>query len=111
MVAAYPDLYAAAGVHSGLAAGSASALSSVLAAMRAPGLGHPGDRLRWPVVPLIVFYDDRDATAHPHAAEAVVGHAIAGIRGDRAPGSFAGEQPVRVRSRPRNQSVQDGIRS
>ncbi|MET4698743.1 poly(hydroxyalkanoate) depolymerase family esterase [Constrictibacter sp. MBR-5] len=81
MAAAYPDLYAAAGVHSGLAAGSASDLSSALAAMRrgAPGEGQPDGGERSAVVPVIVFHGDRDATVHPRNAAAVVGGATAGI--------------------------------
>lgn len=70
---AYPDLYAAVGVHSGLPAGCARDLITGLAAMkkapakRARGAGRP-DRQ----VPVIVFHGDRDATVHPGNGDAVL---------------------------------------
>lgn len=66
----YPQLYAAAGVHSGLAAGAAKDLPSALSAMKGIGV-RPGAASGTPV-PTIVFHGDRDSTVHPSNAGAVV---------------------------------------
>ena len=76
---AYPDLYAAIGVHSGLACGAASDLPSAFAAMRQGKNGyHPRtpvwsdvDRGR-SIVPAIVFHGDCDTTVHPCNGDDVV---------------------------------------
>jgi poly(hydroxyalkanoate) depolymerase family esterase len=72
MGAAYPELYAAVGVHSGLPVGRARDLITGLAAMKkVPAAGKAGGRLRQRV-PVIVFHGDRDATVHPDNGEAVL---------------------------------------
>jgi poly(hydroxyalkanoate) depolymerase family esterase len=79
MGAAYPDLYAAVGVHSGLACGAASDMPSAFAAMRQGGFPSPstyGDISAGPgpgaTVPTIVFHGDRDTTVHPRNGTHVI---------------------------------------
>jgi poly(hydroxyalkanoate) depolymerase family esterase len=72
LAATYPDLYAAAAVHSGLPYGGAHDLRSAFAAMRANPAGTAGFRsaapaagapaLHGPAIPLIVFHGARDTT-------------------------------------------------
>jgi poly(hydroxyalkanoate) depolymerase family esterase len=77
--ATYPDLFAAVGVHSGLARGAARDLQSGLAAMRqgaaiATHSGGPGVARG---VPTIVFHGDRDTTVNPRNGEQVLAQALA----------------------------------
>ena len=73
MGATYPDLYAAIGVHSGLACGAASDIPSAFAAMRqgrsdlARAAGRVGR-----AVPTIVFHGDRDTTVNPVNGDQVI---------------------------------------
>lgn len=81
--AAYPDLFAAIGVHSGLACGAASDLVSALVAMRRGGEDR-GPALRSadgssPRAPrAIVFHGDRDQTVHPLNGDQVVAQVLNG---------------------------------
>ncbi len=78
MGAAYPELYAAVGVHSGLACGAASNLGAASAAMRngAPA-GTPRPNVT--LVPTIVFHGDADGTVSPINADQVLAQAAAGV--------------------------------
>lgn len=80
LAAGYPDLYAAIGVHSGLACGVASDVPSAFAAMRQ---SYPAARRRTGsnfsaqpgysrIVPAIVFHGDRDTTVHPGNGDQVI---------------------------------------
>jgi poly(hydroxyalkanoate) depolymerase family esterase len=71
MAASYPELYKAAGVHSGLPAGGAHDLMSGLNAMKgAAKKTRKGAAVGKPV-PVIVFHGDRDAIVHPSNGQEV----------------------------------------
>jgi poly(hydroxyalkanoate) depolymerase family esterase len=80
LAAAYPDLYAAIGVHSGLACGAANDVPSAFAAMRRSGLmarrrssGNLYGRGGYSrIVPAIVFHGDQDTTVHPNNGDQVI---------------------------------------
>jgi poly(hydroxyalkanoate) depolymerase family esterase len=73
MGSAYPELYAAIGVHSGLACGAAHDMPSAMAAMRQGGtVSHiAGSR----VVPTIVFHGDQDKTVNVVNSDQVIAQA------------------------------------
>jgi poly(hydroxyalkanoate) depolymerase family esterase len=74
MAAAYPDLYAAVGVHSGLPVGRARDMITGLAAMKKvppAGAGKTAGKLRQRV-PVIVFHGDRDDIVHSGNGDAVL---------------------------------------
>ena len=87
VAATHPDLFAAAGVHSGLPCGAASNVSEALAVMntgttgggmamktaRAPAMPTPPGA----AVPTIVFHGDQDRTVHPRNGEQLVKAALA----------------------------------
>jgi poly(hydroxyalkanoate) depolymerase family esterase len=77
MAATYNDLYAAVGIHSGLACGAATDMPSAFAAMRQGG--GAGRRIisgGGPAVPVIIFHGDRDTTVHPNNGGQVLEQAI-----------------------------------
>jgi poly(hydroxyalkanoate) depolymerase family esterase len=81
MGTAYPELYAAVGVHSGLACGSAHDLPSAFAAMRGIPASMAGRNTNStplaPTTPTIVFHGDRDKTVHPRNSEQMVSQSVA----------------------------------
>lgn len=66
----YPDLFAAVGVHSGLAPGCAQDLPSAFQAMQQGSAGEPMRLGR--LAPLILFHGDSDSTVHPCNADHLV---------------------------------------
>ena len=76
----YPDIFAAVGVHSGLAAGAARDVVSAFGAMRSGAQGHA-----LPVIPTIVFHGTADRTVHPDNGDhitdaALAAHKAAGVQ-------------------------------
>ena len=71
----YPDLFAAVGVHSGLAAGAAQDMMSAFGAMRSGAKGHKTTAL-----PTIVFHGTADTTVHPDNSDFVADAALAAFK-------------------------------
>lgn len=73
----YPDVFSAAGIHSGLARGAARDVMSAMSAMRSGGTPsatapmHPGYVAR-----RIIFHGTKDSTVHPSNAASLVAGAI-----------------------------------
>jgi poly(hydroxyalkanoate) depolymerase family esterase len=85
VAAAYPEIFAAVGVHSGLPSGAASNVAEALMVMKSgeggivmPGKGRrPGTAPKVTLlpekpVPTIVFHGDQDTTVHPRNGEQVI---------------------------------------
>ncbi|HEY1103682.1 MAG TPA: PHB depolymerase family esterase [Burkholderiaceae bacterium] len=80
---AFPDLFAAVGVHSGVAQGLASDVMDALAVMRNGPVRDAPPPSGGGAPPVIVFHGDADATVHPRngaqvLAAALLGHGLAG---------------------------------
>ncbi|PTQ12385.1 esterase [Sphingomonas oleivorans] len=93
MGAAYPDLYAAVGIHSGLACGAARDLPTAMMAMRqGSGInaaGQPGTHF----VPTITFHGDQDTTVHEVNSCEIVARAAAAAGPSLRTHSEAGRSP------------------
>ncbi|WP_342737453.1 PHB depolymerase family esterase [Bradyrhizobium sp. B117] len=106
MGSTYGDLYAAIGIHSGLACGAASDLPSALMAMKQGG-GPEAMPSDGPPVPTIVFHGDRDTTVHSKNGAQIVRQAIGGFRTTakvhrgRVPGGHAYTRMVHTDARGR----------
>lgn len=79
LAATYPDVFAAAGVHSGLPAGSAGDVMSAFAAMRSGATAPPHPK----AVPTIALHGLADQTVHPGNGAAVVAQALRAMPGLR----------------------------
>ncbi len=100
----YPDLFAAAGVHSGIAPGVAHDVTSAFMVMKGgPGIAAtaPADSTSraLPAVPVIVFHGDADSTVAPANGDAVIAASLAGGvesgRSDSEGASVKGERGFR----------------
>jgi poly(3-hydroxybutyrate) depolymerase len=93
----YPEMFAAIGVHSGLACGAARDMTSAFAAMR-QGVDTLHARTG-ATVPAIVFHGDRDTTVHPSNADAVIrqvapeGRLRQAVTEGRSPAAMPGDAP------------------
>jgi poly(hydroxyalkanoate) depolymerase family esterase len=77
----YPDLYAAVGVHSGIACGAANDIAGAMMAMRRGG-GKAATRPSSAFVPTITFHGDRDPTVNKVNSDEIIDRAN---RNGRAP--------------------------
>ncbi len=80
---AYPDIFAAVGVHSGLAVGAAKDVNSAFSAMKSGA--STGSKPTGKAVPTIVFHGEKDGTVHP-------------VNGEQAVRASAGSAAVTVES-------------
>ena len=79
MAAQYPDIYAAAGIHSGIACGIAQDVPSAFAAMKQGG-GKRGRSANAQFVPVITFHGDRDNTVSEINSREIIAAASTGLK-------------------------------
>ena len=88
VAAAYPDVFAAVGAHSGLPNGVARNVQEAMALMQSGASIHGQPvctpSARQPPVPTIVFHGDQDKTVHPRNGEEVIA-AVLGSAASTAP--------------------------
>lgn len=116
VAAAYPEVFAAAGVHSGLPSGVAGNVTEALMLMKNGGSGRSGlaaPPMTQPPVATIVFHGDQDQTVHPRNGEQVIAaslttHAGAEASGPGASDSRKVEQGVSQHGRRYTRSVYTG---
>jgi poly(hydroxyalkanoate) depolymerase family esterase len=107
VAAAYPEIYAAVGVHSGLPHGAASNVSEALAVMKSgvagAGVHAKARRTGWGStaapqpprrVPTIVFHGDQDQTVHPRNGEEVIAAALRSGPGPGQSRAFPTDSPL-----------------
>ena len=91
----YPDMYAAVGIHSGLAYAVARDVPSAFAAMRGEGPKRARRRTRDGTqtrsVPTIVFHGDSDTTVHPSNGDELIAQGSPAPSAAGAPGSAFAE--------------------
>ncbi len=92
VAAAYPEIFAAVGVHSGLPSGAARDVGSAFGAMRSGAEGVPHTA----ALPTIAFHGLADTTVHPSNGTAILAQALPALprlrlnaRKDRVPGGQA----------------------
>jgi poly(3-hydroxybutyrate) depolymerase len=126
VAAAYPDIFAAVGVHSGLPSGAASNVAEALMVMKSGDAGivvpakagrfgttPKAPRPQQVAVPTIVFHGDQDQTVHPRNGEQVIAAvrgATAGAGESRPPrgGGARVEQGVSAQGRRYTRSIHPG---
>jgi poly(hydroxyalkanoate) depolymerase family esterase len=123
---AYPDIFAAVGVHSGLPCGSASSMSEAFSVMASgspdgasPDRPLPGtaDAIHFAArpsasarrtLPTIVFHGDNDRTVHPRNGEQVIAAALGRASGHSAKPRMRVHQGVSDRGRRYTRTTHDG---
>jgi poly(3-hydroxybutyrate) depolymerase len=75
VAAAYPEIFSAVGIHSGVARGAARNAADALGVMRGSTAAAPWQPLPRGI-PTIVFHGDQDLSVHPRHAQALIAAAL-----------------------------------